>query len=62
MISEHGRPTVTSHLGNEALRKSLEKECIRLWESYTKYEIANYVKEAKETNIRVESATIRFTD
>ena len=57
-----GRPTVTSHLGNEALRKSLEKECIRLWDSYSEYEVANHVKGAKETNIRVESATIRFTD
>ena len=56
-----GRPTATSHLGNEGVRKSLEKECIELFKHNSQFEVVNHVTGAKKTNAHVESTSIRFT-
>ena len=57
-----GRPVSTSHFGDEALRKSLEKECIKLFKNNSsKFQSVNTVEKPKETNFQVRSSSNRIT-
>ena len=56
-----GRPTTTSHFGQDGFRKSLEKICINVFDiDYSKYKNVNSVKNPKVTNVRTNSSVVRF--
>lgn len=58
-----GRPTTTSHFSEEAFRKSLEKICIKVFDTeYSKYKYVNSVTNPKETNVHTKSSVARFTN
>jgi len=58
-----GRPTTTSHFSEEAFRKSLEKICIKVFDTnYSKYKYVNSVTNPKVTNVHTKSSVARFTN
>ena len=59
-----GRPNTTSHFGNETFRKTLEKECIKLFEVHSDFDEFNKVKEPKkmDANIIIQSSVKTFKE
>ena len=61
-----GRPNTTSHFGNETFRKTLEKECIKLFKNKNNpsYKCINDVENAKkmDKNIIIKESVDRVSD
>ncbi len=59
-----GRHNKTSHFGNETFRKTLEKECIKLFEVHSDFDEFNKVKEPKkmDANIIIQSSVKTFKE
>ena len=59
-----GRPNTTSHFGNETFRKTLEKECIKLFKHSSSYKCINDTENPKkmDVNIIIKSSVDRFSD
>ncbi|MEX2191970.1 MAG: hypothetical protein WD717_01120 [Nitrosarchaeum sp.] len=56
-----GRPTTTSHFGEDGFRKALEKICINVFErKYSKFTSINTIKNPKQSNTRIKSSVTRF--
>ena len=59
-----GRPNTISHFGNETFRKTLEKECIKLFKHSSSYKCINDTENPKkmDNNIIIKSSVDRFSE
>ena len=59
-----GRPNTTSHFGNETFRKTLEKECIKLFKHSSSYKCINDTENPKkmDKNIIIKESVDRVSD